>query len=496
MSSTEETLAELRREVRPLLETVMKSVLTKVRQALEEAEQERAVGLVPVTEERAKGLSEVAEERAKELAEVDVRRTELSREIAAMHMHQEAQEGRVELNIGGHRFETSVQALRSVPHTFFDAYFSGRYAQDVCTDGSILVDRDGEHFGHVLECMRDGHVSVAEADARPSVSLLRALKREFGFYCMELYAEQPEQGVFYEQAELVFVVGGVGDNNEILSCMERYDNTSGQWSVMAAMSTARFSFGACVVAGELYVTGGFDGRLVNLSSVEKYSPSSDTWSSVTPLATARSHHASAAVGPAVYVFGGFDGEECSASVLKFDSTRGTWSEVAPMPKATYAHAVGMVGSDIYVFGGYDLRGVQQCSVYRYDTAEGAWTTLAPMPIVGACLGVTALDGQTYITGVHTGGRVLRFYPASGMWGSFIPAMHSRDQGSLFVLGGCLHVVGGNETSVERYDAATDTWTAVADMLEGRRLCGAVTIPAAGPAEEENLFDALIAKTTR
>jgi hypothetical protein len=81
-----------------------------------------------------------------------------------------------------------VQALRRVPHTFFDAYSSGRYAQDVCTDGSIFVDRDGEHFGHVLECMRDGHVSVAEAGARPSVSLLRALKREFGFYCIELSA--------------------------------------------------------------------------------------------------------------------------------------------------------------------------------------------------------------------------------------------------------------------------------------------------------------------
>jgi hypothetical protein len=107
-----------------------------------------------------------------------------------MQMHQAAHEGRVELNIGGFHFETSVQTLRRVPHTLFDAYFSGRYAQDVCTDGSIFVDRDGEHFGHILEYMRDGVVSVAEPGARPSMSLLRALKREFGFYCMELCAEQ------------------------------------------------------------------------------------------------------------------------------------------------------------------------------------------------------------------------------------------------------------------------------------------------------------------
>jgi hypothetical protein len=88
---------------------------------------------------------------AKALAEVDARRAELGREVATMHKHKEAQEGRIELNIGGYRFETSVQALRCVPHTFFDAYFSGRYAQDVCDESSIFVDRDGEHFWHVLE---------------------------------------------------------------------------------------------------------------------------------------------------------------------------------------------------------------------------------------------------------------------------------------------------------------------------------------------------------
>jgi hypothetical protein len=106
-----------------------------------------------------------------------------------MQTHKVAQEGHVEVNIGGRRFETSVQTLRRVPHTFFDAYFSGRYAQDVCADGSIFVDRDGEHFGHVLEYMRDGVVSVASQEASElDIGLLRLLKREFGFYCIELMA--------------------------------------------------------------------------------------------------------------------------------------------------------------------------------------------------------------------------------------------------------------------------------------------------------------------
>jgi hypothetical protein len=60
----------------------------------------------------------------------------------------------------------------------------------VCDDGGIFVDRDGEHFGHILEYMRDGVVSVAQLGTRPSVSLLRALKREFGFYCIELCVKE------------------------------------------------------------------------------------------------------------------------------------------------------------------------------------------------------------------------------------------------------------------------------------------------------------------
>jgi hypothetical protein len=187
-------------------------------------------GLLATARTRLEGaLAEVAREKAQGLAEVATQKDELRREIEAMQTHQEQQQGRVELNIGGHYFQTSVQTLRRLPHTFFNAYFSGRYAQDVCLDGSIFVDRDGKHFGHVLEYMRDGVVSVAESDACPSVSLLRALKREFGYYCIELVAEQPAEPA---QLDMAYVMGG-RRRNQALSSMQRYDATSGQWSETA-----------------------------------------------------------------------------------------------------------------------------------------------------------------------------------------------------------------------------------------------------------------------
>jgi hypothetical protein len=184
-----------------------------------------------------------------------------------MQAHRAQQEGRVELRIGGYRFETSVQTLRRVPHTFFDAYFSGRYVQDVCSDGSIFVDRDGEHFGHILEYMRDGMVSVAEPGALPTVSLLRALKREFGYYCIELCAEQPMKSEF---PDVAYVVGGVGPAERRLSSMERYDAVSEQWNAVASMRLTRTRFGACAYKGELFAIGGFHSSSDDPSnSVEK-----------------------------------------------------------------------------------------------------------------------------------------------------------------------------------------------------------------------------------
>jgi hypothetical protein len=415
-----------------------------------------------------------------------------------MQTHQAAHEGRVELNIGGYRFETSVQTLRRVPHTFFDAYFSGRYAQDVCADGSIFVDRDGTHFGHILEYMRDGVVSVAEPGVRPNVSLLRVLKREFGFYCIELCAEQP---IELYQPEVALVMGGHYAGS-VLASMERYDTSSGQWNVAATMSTVRRDFGACVLVGVLYVTGGLSTDPTRpLSSVEKYTPSTDTWSAVAPLPSDRYNHAAVAVGSSIYVLGGVCDRLDIASVLKFDSTQGTWILVEPMPEARRLHAACAIGSDIYVFGGRLSVSGSKRSVFKFDTQTNTWSTLEPMPLACCFHSVSVIDDdQVYIVGAGNDGRgVLRFDTSSGVWSTFGAASNKKHGSATFVLGGFSYVAGGMcggrnlSSSVERYDVVTDTWTAMADMLESRLSFCAVTIGPADPSEDQDLFDSLIIK---
>jgi hypothetical protein len=451
-----------------------------------------------VARERVKGLAEVAEERAKALAEIDLKRAELGREVEAMHTHKEAQEGRIVLNVGGYHFETSVQTLRRVPHTFFDAYFSGRYAQDVCNDGSIFVDRDGEHFGHVLEYMRSGVVSVAEDGAHPSVSLLRSLKREFGFYCIELSADEPAAP---EYAEMAFVMGGLHEDGEILSSMEQYDASTGLWSAAAAMGTRRQHFGACVVAGEVYVTGGMNEDDENLQSIEKYSPSNGVWSTVAPMPEPRSQHASVFVDAVMYVLGGIidedDASSVTASVLKFDSLQGNWNTLAPMPELRCHFGACVVGRDIYVFGGEDEVSIKQESVFKYDTEADKWSTLASMPAAESGNSAIELGGLIYIMGIAANG-LLRFDPTSGAWSTLHLSNATSHDGASFVLGGCLYAAGGGEDSesnVQRYDVTTNAWTDVGHMLEGRDHFVAVTIGFASPAEEQDLFESLIAEAS-
>ena len=118
------------------------ALLNKLETDLRNAFDEALTGLVATARTRLDGaLAEVARERARGLVEVAKKNADLHREITAMHKHKEVQEGRVVLNIGGFRYETSVQTLRRLPHTFFDACrttsFTGTHRTCVLTAASL-----------------------------------------------------------------------------------------------------------------------------------------------------------------------------------------------------------------------------------------------------------------------------------------------------------------------------------------------------------------------
>jgi hypothetical protein len=464
--------------------------------ALASARTQLEGGVADLARTRAEGLAEVNEERAKALAEVAKEKTDLHREIEAMQKQQEAQQGRVVLDIGGYRYTTSVQTLRRLPGTFFDAYFSGRYTMDRSEDGSIFIDRDGKHFGQVLEYLRDGVVSVAEKDASElNVGELRWLKREFGFYCIELDAEPQE---------VAFVVGGSGVNNTTLASVERYDMSSGAWCGVAPMAMTRSAYGLCMLSdGDIYASGGVNADELRLASVERYDSSLDTWSAAPPLPQPRFSHCACAVGNAMYVLGGIEKneegeEETVNSVLKFDCRTQIWSEVAPMPEERDSAGACVLGSGIYIFGGRNENEDPTSTIYHFSTETNEWATLAPMPESNALHSISTLDGLIYLLGGMDGDgnsirSVHRFDPAANTWSAMAPMSVARITLGSFVMGGSIYAVGsrGNRlSSMERYSVVSDSWSEVlgVEMGKARSNFGALVVRL-----EVDLFDSLIVK---
>jgi N-acetylneuraminic acid mutarotase len=391
-----------------------------------------------------------------------------------------------------------VQTLRRLPGTFFDAYFSGRYTMDRSEDGSIFIDRDGKHFGQVLEYLRNGVVSVADKDASElDIGELRWLKREFGFYCIELSAEPQE---------VAFVVGGTGVGIKRVASMERYDVLSGAWLEAAPMAIAKAYFGLSTLSdGDLYAAGGVAADELILSSVERYDSSRDFWSVAPSLPRPRYAHCACAVGDAMYVVGGIEQDEGGEaktvdSVLKFDCRMQTWSEVAPMPEELDHAGACVLGSDIYVFGGRIENGTPTSSTYRFNTETNAWATLAPMPEAKSQQSVFVLNGLIYVMGGfdidnYSNTSVHRFDPLANLWSAVAPMSVARTALGSFVLDGSIYAVGGFDgetvlSSMERYSVALDSWSEVLGVELGmaRDSFGALVLRL-----EVDLFDSLIAK---
>ena len=83
----------------------------------------------------------------------------------------------IQLNVGGHRFTTSLQTLTKDPNSMLAAMFSGKFEMKPADDGAFFIDRDGTHFRFILNYLRSGELILPEG-----ATFLKELKAEAKFY--------------------------------------------------------------------------------------------------------------------------------------------------------------------------------------------------------------------------------------------------------------------------------------------------------------------------
>ncbi|CAG9803555.1 unnamed protein product [Chironomus riparius] len=102
----------------------------------------------------------------------------------------------VKLNVGGFLYYTTIRTLTKAD-CMLRAMFSGKLEVLTDSEGWVLIDRCGLHFGTILNFLRDGSVSLPETSKS-----LAELLAESKYYCIEELAESCERALDIKKKEI------------------------------------------------------------------------------------------------------------------------------------------------------------------------------------------------------------------------------------------------------------------------------------------------------
>jgi hypothetical protein len=231
----------------------------------------------------------------------------------------------------------------------------------------------------------------------------------FWTYLPAIYGTRIAPGAVANGGDVIIYGGSDGTNST--STVVGYSPSGDSALTLASMSVARSYLGyAPDASGSAYAIGGLDDNGQPLSSVERYNQDSSTWAAISSLPVAQYNF------PAVfdrtngiYIFGGrtnttVGGE--TAAVLRYSTKTSSWAAMAPMPVAT-AGSAAVLGADgkIYVVGGTS-GGVTTNVVQVYNPAANSWVISTPLPeaLSASAVGVDSLGRLILMGGMNVTGN--------------------------------------------------------------------------------------------
>jgi Kelch motif len=269
----------------------------------------------------------------------------------------------------------------------------------------------------------------------------------------------------------------------------------GQWKFEPEAPKAPIEGGAARIGSTIYIAGGNEPG--NLHTVLAFDTRSGRWSEPTKLPVGLNHVAAAAYDGKLYLAGGFlEGEDETDLFLEYDPATGKWSKMPPMKRARGGAAAVTVGDRLYVIdGGSQDYGVEDsrppyAHLEVFDFRTGTWSTKAPPPVGVHHVMAALLDGKIYMAG----GRIdeetsspafVRYDAASDRW-TRLPDLPEGKISSLGVVAvaGQIVVFGGDDEenwkegggfvspTAWAYDPETRKWTRLPDMHVERHAFGA------------------------
>ena len=238
--------------------------------------------------------------------------------------------------------------------------------------------------------------------------------------------------------------------------------------------------------GQVLVAGG--------DTAERYDPIADRWLPAGTLTTHRNAHTATLLPDGqVLLVGGFalpfDG---TAATERYDPAKGTWTVAAPLGTPRLSHSATLLrnGKVLVVGGTPDAKNTGLATTELYDPATDRWTPAGSLS--GTRVGHTATllaDGTVLVVGGATlGGGVgeylvtaERYDPATDRWTAAGSLRTGRSghravllpDGRVLIIGGAIAETGEQEgrshitDTTMLYDPATNTWTPGATLTTTR-----------------------------
>ena len=170
------------------------------------------------------------------------------------------------------------------------------------------------------------------------------------------------------------------------------------------------------------------------------------------------------------IIGGQEDNAQRRDVHRWKEGEGWYDNPGMLDARCCGFGAGVIGGKVYVAGGYSGGRTNKAEVF--DPATRTWSRLPDMPSAVYGTAGAVLDGKLHVVAGNgasgrTGGHWVFDPTAAGGTGSWATKTgilpYGRMNGNLVVAEGVLWLVGGESRSVNKYDAATDTWSAATDL---------------------------------
>lgn len=289
----------------------------------------------------------------------------------------------------------------------------------------------------------------------------------------------------------LMLAGAAGALMVAVACGAQEQTAS--WSVKGTTPYLRSETAAVLVNDKVYVlTGHIPGTQATMFTQE-YDPATGEWRDLPFMPYVASHGGAAAVDGKIYHVGGFVANVHVGAhdrVYEFDTATESWRQVASLSAPRGSVGVVALDGKIHAIGGRDPS-IETVDTHEiYDPATDSWTMAAPLPVARDHLGIAVLDGKIHVFGGRTGAtsaNITRhdvYDPTTDSWSEAGPLNVARSAGAAFEMDGKLFYAGGECKTpdeeirrtfddVEVYDPASDSWTELPLMEEGRHAVGIV-----------------------